>query len=68
MCIRDRDWDWIRGHVAALLRLTQEFSQKFSEQKHADGVLDFHDLEQLDVYKRQELHESQIILTKVGLV
>ena len=40
------DWDWIRGHMTALLQLAQEFWQKFAERKRADGVLDFHDLEQ----------------------
>ncbi len=40
------DWDWVRGHMTALLQLAQEFGQKFSERKRADGVLDFHDLEQ----------------------
>ena len=40
------DWDWIRGHMTALLQLAQEFGQKFAERKRADGVLDFHDLEQ----------------------
>ncbi|HXR49196.1 MAG TPA: UvrD-helicase domain-containing protein [Candidatus Limnocylindrales bacterium] len=40
------DWDWIRGHMTALLQLAQEFGQKFAERKRADGVLDFQDLEQ----------------------
>ena len=40
------DWDWVRGHMTALLQLTQEFGGKFAERKRADGVLDFHDLEQ----------------------
>src|SRR5665213_2359812 len=40
------DWAWIRGHMETLLRLAQEFVEKFSERKLADGVLDFHDLEQ----------------------
>jgi ATP-dependent helicase/nuclease subunit A len=41
------DWSWVRGQMATLLRLTQEFSDAFSRQKIADGVVDFHDLEQL---------------------
>jgi ATP-dependent helicase/nuclease subunit A len=41
------DWDWVRGHITALLHLAQEFGQKFAERKRADSVLDFHDLEQL---------------------
>ena len=40
------DWGWIRGHMETLLRLAQEFAAKFSARKRADGVLDFHDLEQ----------------------
>ena len=40
------DWDWVRGHMTALLQLTQEFGGRFAERKRADGVLDFHDLEQ----------------------
>jgi len=43
----DEDWDWIRGHMSTLLQLAQEFGVKFAERKRADGVLDFHDLEQL---------------------
>jgi ATP-dependent helicase/nuclease subunit A len=40
------DWDWTRGHMTTLLQLAQNFSQQFTERKLADGVLDFHDLEQ----------------------
>ena len=40
------DWDWVRGHMIALLRLTQNFSARFAARKRDDGVLDFHDLEQ----------------------
>ena len=40
------DWDWVRGHMKALLQLAQEFSGNFSARKRDDGVLDFHDLEQ----------------------
>ena len=40
------DWDWVRGHMDALLRLTQNFSARFAARKRDDGVLDFHDLEQ----------------------
>jgi ATP-dependent helicase/nuclease subunit A len=40
------DWDWVRGHMTALLQLAQEFGEQFAERKRADGVLDFHDLEQ----------------------
>ena len=40
------DWDWVRGHMSALLRLAQNFSARFAARKRDDGVLDFHDLEQ----------------------
>ncbi|MGA3144639.1 MAG: UvrD-helicase domain-containing protein [Verrucomicrobiota bacterium] len=40
------DWEWVRGHMDALLRLTQNFSARFAARKLNDGVLDFHDLEQ----------------------
>ena len=40
------DWSWVRGQMATLLRLAQEFAENFSRRKLADGVLDFHDLEQ----------------------
>jgi ATP-dependent helicase/nuclease subunit A len=48
---RDRDplaedWNWVRGHMIALLRLTQNFSARFAARKRDDGVLDFQDLEQ----------------------
>jgi ATP-dependent helicase/nuclease subunit A len=41
------DWEWTRGPMTTLLRLAQEFSARFSEAKREDGVVDFHDLEQL---------------------
>jgi len=40
------DWDWVRGHVDALLRLAQDFCARFAARKREDGVLDFQDLEQ----------------------
>ena len=40
------DWTWVRGHMETLLRLAQEFAGNFAGRKLADGVLDFHDLEQ----------------------
>ena len=40
------DWSWVRGHMATLLRLAQEFSTQFAARKRNDGVVDFHDLEQ----------------------
>jgi ATP-dependent helicase/nuclease subunit A len=40
------DWNWTRGQMKALLQLALEFSEKFSDRKRDDGVLDFHDLEQ----------------------
>ena len=40
------DWEWVRGQMATLLRLAEEFAGKLAERKQANGVLDFHDLEQ----------------------
>jgi ATP-dependent helicase/nuclease subunit A len=40
------DWDWVRGHMGALLRLAQNFAARFAAHKRDAGVLDFHDLEQ----------------------
>ncbi len=40
------DWSWVRGHMETLLRLAQAFANNFAGRKRADGVLDFHDLEQ----------------------
>jgi ATP-dependent helicase/nuclease subunit A len=40
------DWSWVRGHMSALLRLTQNFAARFAARKRDAGVLDFHDLEQ----------------------
>jgi ATP-dependent helicase/nuclease subunit A len=40
------DWDWVRGPMGALVRLTQNFAGRFAARKRDDGVLDFHDLEQ----------------------
>jgi ATP-dependent helicase/nuclease subunit A len=40
------DWDWVRWHMTALLRLAQNFSVRYAARKRDDGVLDFHDLEQ----------------------
>ena len=43
------DWGWVRGPMKTLLALAKEFSEKFSTRKRADGVLDFHDLEQFTI-------------------
>lgn len=40
------DWSWVRGQMETLLRLAEEFAQSLAERKRADGVIDFHDLEQ----------------------
>ncbi len=40
------DWSWVRGHMESLLHLAEDFALKFRHRKQADGVLDFHDLEQ----------------------
>ena len=41
------DWNWCRPPMLALLRLTEQFTGRFTERKRGDGVVDFHDLEQL---------------------
>jgi len=41
------DWNWCRPPMLALLRLTEQFTTRFTARKRADGVVDFHDLEQL---------------------
>ena len=40
------DWAWVHGQMETLLRLAREFAEQFAGRKRADGVLDFHDLEQ----------------------
>ena len=40
------DWTWVRGQMEALLRLAEDFAKNYSARKRADGVVDFHDLEQ----------------------
>jgi len=40
------DWSWVRSHMDNLLRLTEEFTTRYDDRKRADGVVDFHDLEQ----------------------
>jgi ATP-dependent helicase/nuclease subunit A len=40
------DWEWVRGHVEALLRLTREFADEYAGLKRDHASLDFHDLEQ----------------------
>ncbi|HEX3799189.1 MAG TPA: UvrD-helicase domain-containing protein [Verrucomicrobiae bacterium] len=41
-----QDWDWMRGKMATLLGLAQEFTKQFSDAKRELGAVDFHDLEQ----------------------
>jgi len=41
------DWDVVRPHLATLLRLTQEFGQRFDQAKRELGGIDFADQEQL---------------------
>jgi ATP-dependent helicase/nuclease subunit A len=50
------DWDWVRGHMQTLLRLTEEFSHEYSRLKREHASLDFHDLEQfaLDLLMGQD--------------
>jgi ATP-dependent helicase/nuclease subunit A len=40
------DWTWVRDQMTALLQLSREFTQAFTEAKRELGVVDFHDLEQ----------------------
>ncbi len=40
------DWSWVRGQMATLLKLAEEFTELFSKRKLAEGAIDFHDLEQ----------------------
>jgi ATP-dependent helicase/nuclease subunit A len=41
------DWDAVRGHMDALLALSQEFTARFTRAKREMGGMDFPDLEQL---------------------
>lgn len=40
------DWNWVHRQMATLLRLAEEFAAEMAKRKLADGVVDFHDLEQ----------------------
>ena len=40
------DWQWIRGPMAALLRLARAFGERFAQAKRELGGVDFADLEQ----------------------
>jgi ATP-dependent helicase/nuclease subunit A len=40
------DWEWTRGQMETLLRLTEEFSGEYARLKRDQASLDFHDLEQ----------------------
>jgi ATP-dependent helicase/nuclease subunit A len=40
------DWEWVRGHMAALLGFVKGFGEAFAETKRELGMVDFHDLEQ----------------------
>jgi ATP-dependent helicase/nuclease subunit A len=43
------DWNWVHSQMETLLLLAAEFAENFSARKRADGVLDFHDLEQFSL-------------------
>lgn len=49
------DWNWCRLPMLALLQLAGQFTARFAERKLADGVVDFHDLEQLALQLLWEL-------------
>lgn len=53
------DWSWVRGQMGALLRLAEEFSGEFARRKLADGVADFHDLEQFALRLLWDFGNSQ---------
>ncbi len=53
------DWSWVRGQMETLLRLAQEFAAEFSKMKLADGVLDFHDLEQFALKLLWDFEEAK---------
>ncbi|HWY31715.1 MAG TPA: UvrD-helicase domain-containing protein [Candidatus Acidoferrum sp.] len=57
------DWNWIRGPMETLLRLTVEFADTFAKRKRDAGVLDFHDLEQgaLQLLWQQPAHDPSAI-------
>ena len=59
------DWEWVRGHVEALLRLTQEFAGEYGRLKRDHASLDFHDLEQftLDLLTGKD----RAVLTPIAL-
>ena len=42
-----QDWSWSRKPMLALLQLAKDFAARFRDRKRDDGVVDFHDLEQL---------------------
>ncbi len=43
------DWNWMRGPMRALLLLTRDFTNQFTQAKRALGGVDFADLEQLSL-------------------
>ncbi|NBV25329.1 MAG: hypothetical protein EBS05_25875, partial [Proteobacteria bacterium] len=43
------DWEWSRHELAALVRLTQQFAERFTEAKRQLGGVDFADVEQLSL-------------------
>ena len=53
------DWNWVRGHMKALLQLAREFSGNFSGRKRDDDVLDFHDLEQFALKLLWDSHANK---------
>lgn len=59
----EEDWNWLRPHILALLRLTSEFSQAYATAKRELGVVDFHDLEQsaLDLLWNRETRQPSAI-------
>ncbi|HMJ90792.1 MAG TPA: UvrD-helicase domain-containing protein, partial [Candidatus Acidoferrum sp.] len=54
-----QDWDWVRGDMATLLALTQEFARLFGAAKREQGALDFHDLEQFALRLLQDQNTGE---------
>lgn len=48
-CPLGEDWEWSRGHMKTLLLLVKNFADAFATRKRAEGVVDFHDLEQFAI-------------------
>ncbi len=50
------DWEWSRHELAALVELTQQFAERFTEAKRQLGGVDFADVEQLSLRLLRDEH------------